>query len=145
MAKTESNRDSADMIRDYAKRTYVETAKRRGLKKFLIKVGEVNRALQLHNRVPLVCHALKSEKFLEGNALRLVQKSGPPSGMSTTVVYTYEFVEGRDALPRSHPLLALRGIARELFQSLGGGEQFVRSERSNFSARDVEARGPEER
>ena len=140
MTKPDTNRDSADLIRDYARRTYVETARRQGLKRFLIKVGEVNKALRLHNRVPLVCSALKSEKFLEGNALRLVERTGPPSGMSTTVVYTYEFLNGSDALVRPHPLLALRGIARELFQSLGGGESFIRSERASFSARDAEDR-----
>ena len=31
-----------------------------------------------------------------------------------------------------HPVLAVRGIAKELFKKLGGGEQFIRSERASF-------------
>ncbi len=137
--ESENNKDSSDLVRDYARRTYVEPAKREGLMRFLIKVGDVNKAMRLHNRVPLVCSALRSGKFLKGNALRLVERTGPPSGMSTTVVYVYEFLNGKEA-PRSHPLLALRGIARDLFQSLGGGETFIRSERASFSAREAEDR-----
>jgi hypothetical protein len=32
----------------------------------------------------------------------------------------------------AHPLLSLRGIAKDLFGKLGGGERFVRSERGKF-------------
>jgi len=33
------------------------------------------------------------------------------------------------------PFLELRGIAKDLFQELGGGEAFIRNERENFSER----------
>jgi hypothetical protein len=34
--------------------------------------------------------------------------------------------------PSHEALLALRGLAREVFQKLGGGEAFIRSERESF-------------
>lgn len=76
-------------VRDYAQNTYVNPALRRRERTFSINVGEVHKAVALRNRVPLVCQALQSEKFLQANALRLVSKTGPPSGQSTTVTYTY--------------------------------------------------------
>jgi hypothetical protein len=84
----------------------------------------------------LVCAALKSAKFLKQNHLRIVAQSGPPSGQSTTVTFTYEILKGSESESASaDPLLAIRGIARELFQALGGGEAFIRNERRQFSER----------
>ena len=86
------------------------------------------------NRVPLVCLALKSKKFLNENALRLISKTGPPSGPSTTVTLTYEILnsDGKDSAS-TKPLLERRGIAKDVFRVLGGGEGFIREERKSFS------------
>jgi hypothetical protein len=83
-------------------------------------VGEVHRALALDNRVPLVCAALGSKKFLNEHGLRILSKTGPPSGQSTTVIFTYEIVE-----PKSQKRFpeeawqSLRGIAKEFMHRLG--------------------------
>ena len=124
----------SDLVRQYARDSYLRPARRRGEKRFAVHVGTVHRALALNNRVPLVCLALKSKKFLEENALKLVAKTGPPSGQSTTVVFTYEILNDneKDAVP-TEPFLELRGIAKDLFGALGGGEAFIREERKNFS------------
>ena len=98
-----------------------------------VNVGAVHKALGFTNRVPLVCAALKSKRFLEENGLRIVSQTGPPSGQSTTVTFTYEV--SADGTKRSSPSSAfpsLRGIARDLFKKLGGGEAFIRNERNNF-------------
>ena len=94
----------------------------------------MHKSLALSNRVPLVCLALKSKKFPNENALRLISKTGPPSGQSTTVTFTYEILDsrGEDSGP-ADPLLKLRGVAKDLFRELGGGEAFIREERNNFS------------
>jgi len=124
----------SDLVRQHALREYMAAARRRGDRTFSINVGTVHRALGLNNRVPLVCAALSSKKFLTKNNLRLVSRTGPPSGQSTTVTFTYEFDQdsekpagGLDAF------LALRGIGKEIFASLGGGEAFLRRERAEFS------------
>jgi hypothetical protein len=120
----------APAIREHAARTYVRSAKQRGLKRFTIRAGDVHRDMRFkENRVPAVCSALKSKKFLAENGLQLVERSGPPSGLSPTVTYTYEFVDLSSLSPEQHPFFALRGIAKDVFAALGGGEHFIRAER----------------
>ncbi len=124
---------TSDSIRRSAQRSYVHPARHRGLKRFSINVGEVHRSLALQNRVPLVCQALGSEKFLEANSLKLVSKTGPPSGQSTTVTYTYEFVDsGTQSEPAEDAWSRLGGALKSIFQELGGGEAYLRAERENF-------------
>jgi hypothetical protein len=97
-----------------------------------VVVGDVHRALGFRNRVPLVCMALKAQKFLNENQLILKNVEGPPSGLSTTLRLTYEIVESAAASKPENPLWNLRGAAREIFRSLGGGEAFIRKERESF-------------
>jgi hypothetical protein len=98
-----------------------------------VNVGAVHRALGLTNRVPLVCAALKSKKFLEENGLRILSQTGPPSGQSTTVTFTYGLSPATTTRGTSaHAFPNIRGVAKEVFRKLGGGENFVRSERSKF-------------
>src|SRR5258706_15344308 len=82
----------SDAIRRHAYERYISAARRRKEKTVAINAGEVHRALALNNRVPLVCAALGSKKFLTEHGLRLLSKTGPPSGQSTTVTFTYEIV-----------------------------------------------------
>jgi len=126
---------TSDSIRRSAQQTYVYAALHRGLKQFSINVGEVHRSLGLQNRVPLVCQALGSEKFLEANSLKLVSKTGPPSGQSTTVTYTYAFVDSAtQAGPATDAWSRLGGALKDVFRELGGGEAYLRAERENFEA-----------
>jgi len=124
----------SDLIRDHVSETYLKTAIREGKRTFTVSVGAVHRALGLVNRVPQVCAALESRKLLEENQLRIVLKTGPPSGQSTTVTFTYEILSS-DAKPATpaNPLVGLRGVAKDLFRQLGGGETFIRQERSSFT------------
>jgi len=131
MAQKVANR--SDDVRAHAEFQYVRPARVSGKNRFSIIVGEVHKALHLDSRVPLVCQALKAKKFLRRNGLRLVGVSGPPSGQSTTVVLTYEF-EHPEAPTQGNALVNARGMARDVFRSLGGGEQFIRAERAAFAA-----------
>jgi hypothetical protein len=130
MAKT------SDRIRDHGRQEYVLPARERRLQRFPIRTGDVVRSLKLNDRVRAVCTALKSKVFLESNGLKLVEQSGPPSGQSTTVVYTYEFVEPTRPSPQSgqDPWSELRGSLKDVFAGLGGGETYLRGERENFYA-----------
>lgn len=123
----------SDAVRRHAYEKYVSAARRRKEKTVAINVGEVHRALALNNRVPLVCAALGSKKFLTEHGLRIVAKTGPPSGQSTTVTFTYEIVEDNEKPRGLEAFLALRGIGKEIFAALGGGEAFLRRERAEFS------------
>jgi hypothetical protein len=131
MAKGVANSVS-DSVRHHATDAYVRPAQRRGGRAFTINVGEVHRAVALRNRVPLVCQALESDKFLQANDLKLVSKTGPPSGQSTTVTYTYEFIDKKPSSPKEDPWVRLRGALKDAFAELGGGEQYLRAEREKF-------------
>jgi hypothetical protein len=125
----------SELIRQHAANHYLSVARRRRDRTFSVNVGVVHKALGLDNRVPQVCNALQSNKFLHENHIRLVSKTGPPSGQSTTVTYTYEFVdEGKDGetLDRQDAWNRLRGALRDVFAELGGGENYLRNERANF-------------
>ena len=125
----------SDVIRNHVRESFLKPAIRKGERVITVNAGAVHKALGLNNRVPMVCAALKSQKFLEENGLRIVSKTGPPSGQSTTVTFTYEIVAS-NAKPSisDNPLTGLRGIAKELFRKLGGGESFVRNERRKFDS-----------
>jgi hypothetical protein len=141
---------TSDHVREQARRN-VEAARRQGIDRFSINVGEVQKESKLRNRVSLVCSALRSKKFLQANGLRFVSESGPPSGMSTTVTYTYEFVEGENSgrskasgdsggTPQSRQQAweKLRGALKDVFAAYGGGEAYLRAERASF--RDADER-----
>ena len=92
--------------------------------------------LVLNGRAPPICSALKTREFLDENGLRLVSKTGPPSGQDPTVTYTYEFVDGREKDNQRHNRQEawnrLPGAFKEVFAELGGGENYLRNERANF-------------
>jgi len=135
MAGSASNSVS-ESVRVHAREVYLRPARNRGLTKVAINVGQVHRALALKNRIPLVCQALKSEKFLDANSLRLISETGPPSGQSTTVTYTYELIHGQEPSAPSHDAWAeLRGALKGVFAELGGGENYLRKERDEFRPR----------
>jgi hypothetical protein len=125
----------SDAIRRHAYERYVLPVRRRKEKLISINVGDVHREMGLSNRVPLVCAALGSKKFLNEHGLRIVSKTGPPSGQSTTVTFLYEMVH---SMPEKHSAdemwNSLRGIGKDVYASYGGGEEYLRHERANFYA-----------
>ena len=130
MAKT------ADSIRTHGRERYVLPARSHQLRRFSIRTGDVVRELRLLGRVPAVCSALKSRAFLDENRLRLVESIGPSSGQSTTVVYTYEFVDEQDSPEASQdPWAEMRGALKEVFAELGGAASYLQGEREDFDAR----------
>lgn len=124
----------SDQIREYARRHHVDPARQRRDVTVTINAGEVHKALRLHSRVPQVCAALSSRKFLQENNLDLTDRQGPPSGQGTTVTFTYRLGSGQKnrVEQAGKDFASFRGIARDIFRKLGGGESFVQSERMRF-------------
>jgi hypothetical protein len=112
----------ADRIRGFGRERYVLPARQRKEKRFSIRVGDVVREMKLTGLVPAACNALQTR-----------EKSGPKSGQSTTVVYTYEFAGTKPSSPHEHDSWKrLRGALKGVFAELGGGEAYLRDERKNF-------------
>jgi len=133
---------TSDQIREHVRINYVEPARLGRQGRFSVRCGTVEKELGMSNRIAHVCTALKTPKFLDPNGLRLVETSGPPSGTSTTVVYTYEF---RDPVPSVvtskapatgsiyAKLRQMEGILKEVYKELGGSERAIRDEREGYS------------
>lgn len=126
-------------VQEHVRLTYVQPAKQRGDTTVRIKAGDVHRELRWANRVPSVCTTLGSQKFQRETGLELISKHGPPSGYSTTVVYTYRLSSPETAPgpsgPRKSRLDALYGTLADVYRELGGSEKFLRSEREQLNFR----------
>jgi len=124
----------ADKIRTHSREKYVLAARKKKVRRFSIRAGDVVNELGIGgSRAPAVCSALKTHQFLRDNELRLVEATGPKSGQSTTVTYTYEFAKSEAATRADEdPWSKLRGALKDVFSELGGGEKYLRAERSHF-------------
>jgi len=125
----------SDRVRHYVEVHYLEPAKKRGDRAVTIVAGDIHRALGLVNRVPLVCSALKSQRFHEANHVVLSDVSGPPSKLSTTVRFTFTFVPGdaRQGANTRNPFWELRGIAKGLFGKPGDWEASIMKDRQEMA------------
>lgn len=123
---------SSDLVRRHAIDTYLAPARRRRETTVSVNVGAVHKALRLANRVPLVCTALEAQKFQRENHIRLISKTGPASGQSTTVTLTYEFLDAENAPDRKDAWNRLRGALKDVYAEYGGGEAYLRAERASF-------------
>ena len=134
-----TNESPTVRVREWVQDHIVRPAKARGDRLITVTAGEVHNQLGLTNRVPVVCQALKSKRFLEANHLVLKDVTGPPSGLSTTVKFTYEIVSSDtdEAAKKPNPLWDLLGIGKAVFEELGGGENFIKSERAKLLADDA--------
>ena len=123
---------SAETIRTYVSKHYIEPARRKGEKRVRVTAGDVHRNLTLKNRVPNVCQVLDSRKFCKENRLVIEDKTGPPSGMGTRMVYVYRLEDESQEATKEVSFDDLHGLLKRALQSLGGGEAFIRRERSSF-------------
>lgn len=132
---------STDRVRSSAGKRYIAPARAKKERFVHIHSGEfskelVQERLLAANRFPLVCNALRSKKFLAENKLRLVKEEAPPSGLSSTVVFTYE-LEPLDEKPVgvegvTSSFMHVRGLLKKTYSELGGSEKFHREERSHW-------------
>ena len=128
----------ADRIRSHVLEHYVEPARSRGEESVTVIAGTVLRDLQLRgDYAPSVCSALRAKKFSAEHDLELLRVDGPRSKQSTTTAFTYR-LSRRSETGRSRPvrnaIRDLRGIGRDMFAAVGGGERWLGKEREAFDA-----------
>lgn len=128
---------SSELVRRYVERNAVDPARREGRLEFSVVAGDVHKALGFSNRVPLVCQALRSKHLLSKNGLEIRSETGPPSGLSTTMVFTYRFVsQPPNVRPAQADLRTLAGIGKDVWKRWGGGEAFLKQERAQFQSKE---------
>ena len=119
---------------------YVTPARLKGEKVIQVRVGAVQNELGWTNRTPSVFSTLSSKEFQREAGVELIEKQGgPPSGgPSTTVQFVYKLLD-RKAGQKSSParlvpsgagLEKLYGIFAGAYKELGGGEAYLKGERS---------------
>jgi hypothetical protein len=145
----------SDQVRSVARDKYVLPAMHSGRTTFTIKVRSLLAELAPlgfpANSTPLVCNALRSERFLGENGLEIVDIEGPPSKLSTTVVMRYRLASSskvkeekqqpamdqvdqqleNPAVRAKRLVDSLRGLLKEEMKEHGGAESFVRWIRSD--------------
>ena len=78
----------ADEIRTLCYERYIEPARKRGDSQITIRAGDVHDTFGLKSRMPAVCGALGTNKFLKEYNLKLVTREGPTYGAN--VYFTFE-------------------------------------------------------
>ena len=128
---------SANDILKFTRDHYILPAKKRGDGSVTIRVGDIHREMKLNSRVPAVCQALGSRIFLKENDFKLESRQGPPSGQSSTVVFTYRWASGGPPGSSTSLFERMRGLAKDLFPSPSDEwEESVRRDRESFHGRE---------
>lgn len=149
------NHGLSDQVRAVALEKYVQPAILAGKTQFSVAVRDVMKHLKDEGfppkNWPQVCTALQAERFLRTNGLEIESVDGPPSKMSSTVVFRYRVanqsmhpVARENSLSKGEIAPAgespedwalrvsekMRGLLKEELAEYGGGEAFLRWIRS---------------
>lgn len=81
----------ADRIRAFVARRIAAPAHAAGRSRFLVRAGDVHRAMGLFNALPSICSAIGSRKFETIAMVRLVHHEGPHAG--SNAIFEFEFLE----------------------------------------------------
>jgi len=79
---------TANNVREYAKVTFIEPARRRGENTVAFTSRDIHQGMGLISRFPLVCSAIDAEKFQDYASVILVQRDGPKQ--SSTVRWVFD-------------------------------------------------------
>ena len=77
----------ADRIRLHVITHHIAPARNAGETRARVTSGDVHREMDLQDRVPAVCAALDTQKFLDMAGVTMEERSGPPQGATTTFVF----------------------------------------------------------
>lgn len=125
-------KSSATEIRNFVKASLLDPARKRGEATVTVVCRTVLAELGYDaSRAPAVCSALKKKEFLVENRLALESVEGPPKMQSVSVKFTFRLLDA-PANSGTAAFKRLRGVAKDTFASLGGGEVFLRKERDQF-------------
>jgi len=87
---------SAEEIRAYVQRQYIEPARRRRESRVTIRAGDIHDEVNLNHRQPLVCDTLRGRKLQEECNIRLIDERRGPNvhqRHAKNIWYTYELLQ----------------------------------------------------
>jgi hypothetical protein len=139
----------SDQVRELVRTKYVEPAIRAGKAYFSVAVKDLIPELVAHGfppgNTPQICTAPRKESFLREEGIEIESIDGPPSKMSTSVVFHFRVAQLSPRAPRDLRESAapggdaespeararrlagkLRGLLKEELAEYGGGEAFIR-------------------
>ncbi len=80
-----------EKVRDYVFDHYIDPAREKGTKQITVRAGDVGDSLDLGDRMPLVCTALKT-KIDKMYNLEIIDIQGPPSLQGRNLYVTYRIL-----------------------------------------------------
>ena len=80
----------ADRIRKYVLEKKIIPAREMNQRTITIRAGEIHSEMGLKNRMPAVCEALDTDKFIDYAAVNLIERTGPKLGSSVKWVFALE-------------------------------------------------------
>jgi len=131
-----------NLTRKHVVENYVLPARLKGEKTVQVRVGTVLKELGWTNRTPSVFSTLSSKAFQRQAGLQLIEKQGGPAsgGPSTTVQFVYRLLDDSEPLESRQfaastctngaGLEQLYGILKDTYAAFGGGEAYLKSERT---------------
>lgn len=88
LARTEgASMKQADRIKEYAIKHCIKPARDAGKQSVSIRAGDVHKAMELVDRVPAVCSALRTEEFQDRANVEFKGCDGPRESTTTTFHY----------------------------------------------------------
>ena len=94
----------ADEIREFVENQYIIPARKEDRATVTVNTGDIHQKMGLHNRLPAVCEAIRSKKFLHSCGITLSVWSGPAQGASVNATYKFS----ADSLPSNPGFLQAR-------------------------------------
>jgi hypothetical protein len=145
----EGSLNLSDKVRALVREKYVKPALGAGRRRFSVAVRDLIPELVAQGfppgNTPQICTAPRKESFLREEGIEIESIDGPPSKMSTSVVFHFKVADsdlmtrsGYEQVPGAGPSVEtpeqrarrlsekLRGLLKEELAEYGGGEAFLR-------------------
>lgn len=80
----------SDDVRMYCKKNIIDPSRKNGEKIISIRAGDIHKAMNYKQRLPLVCTALGANKFEEMAGVKRVNVTGPTNGANA--IFTFRII-----------------------------------------------------
>lgn len=79
---------TADEIREFVYRNYIEPARKKRKSTVTVRAGDVHVKMGLKSRIPAVCGAIGTDRFQQDHDIQLIKRDGPTNGANVYFTFT---------------------------------------------------------